>query len=211
MKYITTGQKLKELLFNPDSFFNEKMKIEVDLKYPALIVLVMSIISISTLSLTPNGKSLSSIVGSGIVNAYMGWILVTSIYYAISSVFKSSGSFKRALEFIGYGFIPTIFGQTIHLIVRLLLRESFDISSKNPTLYLKNYIELLTHNPLLQAATIIGLLFGLWSLYINVYAIMHARSLTKRNAILTVCVPYLVSYVFILLVYFIFFSYIKSI
>lgn len=211
MKNITIGQKLKILLFNPDLFFLEKLKNEVDLKYPALIVLVTSIILILTTILTPNSKSLFYIVGSGIVDAYLSWIIITLVFYLISLLFRSTGSFKRTLEFVSYGFIPPLFSHVIHLIVRFILRNSYDISPTNPKLYLKNYIELLTHNPLLQAATIIGFLFGLWSFYINVYAIIHARNLSKRNAILTVGIPYFFEYVFIILVYFFISSYLKSI
>jgi hypothetical protein len=211
VKNITREQKLKILLFNPDLFFSEKLKNEVDLKYPAMIVLVTSIILILTTSLTPNGRSLFYIVGSGIVNTYVGWILIASIFYLVSLVFKSNGSFKRTLEFVSYGLIPAIFGHVINLIVHFILRNSYDISPTNPKLYLKSYLELLSNNPLLQAATIIGFLFGLWSFYINVYAVMHARNLSKRNAILTVGIPYFFEYVFIILVYFIIFSYLKSI
>ncbi len=109
MKIISIERKLKILLFNPDLFFSEKLKNEVDLKYPALIVLVTSIILILTTSLTSNGRSIFHIVGSGIINAYLGWIFITLIFYLISLVFKSSGSFKRTLEFVGYGFVPLIF------------------------------------------------------------------------------------------------------
>ena len=211
MKNINIEQKLKILLFNPDLFFSEKLKNEVDLKYPALIVLVTSIILILTTSLTSNGRSLFYVVGSGIVNAYLGWVFITLIFYLISLVFKSSGSFKRTLEFVGYGFVPLIFGHVINLIVRFILRNSYDISHNESTTLFKNYLELLTHNPLLQMATIIGFLFGLWSFYINVYAVMHARNLSKRNAFLTVVIPYFFEYVFIILVYFIIISYLKSI
>jgi hypothetical protein len=211
VKNITIEQKLKTLLFNPDLFFSEKLKSEVDLKYPVLIVFFTSVISMLTISITPTSKSLFSIVESGIVNTFLGWILITLIFYLISSVFKSHGSFKRTLEFVSYGFIPVIFGHIINLIVRFILRDSYNISPTNPKLYLKMYIELLTNNPLLQAATIIGFLFGLWSFYINVYAVMHARRLSKRNAVLTVGIPYFFEYIFIILVYFIIISYLKSI
>jgi hypothetical protein len=211
VKSINIKNKLKILLFNPDLFFSEKLKNEIDLKYPALIVLVTGIILILTTSLTSNDRSLLYIAGYRIVNAYLGWIFITLVFYLISSVFKSSGSFKRTLEFVGYGFVPLIFGQIINLIVRFILRNSYNISPANPQLYLKTYLELLTHNPLLQMATIIGFLFGLWGFYINVYAVMHARNLSKRNAFLTVGIPYFFEYVFIILVYFIIISYLKSI
>lgn len=211
MNNINIEQKLKILLFNPDLFFSEKLKNEVDLKYPALIVLVISIISILTTSLISSSRSLLSFVGSEIVNTYLGWIFITLIYYLISLVFKSSGSFKRILEFVGYGFVPLIFGHIINLIVRFILRNFYDVPITNPQLYLKTYLELLTHNPLLQMATITGFLFGLWGFYINVYAVMHARNLSKRNAFLTVGIPYFFEFVFIILIYFIIMSYLKSI
>jgi hypothetical protein len=209
VKNITIEQKLKILLFNPDLFFSEKLKEDVDLKYPALIVLVISIILILTTSLTSNGRSLLYIIGSGIVNTYLGWIFVTSIFYMISLIFGGNGSFKRTLEFVGYAQIPVIFGHLINLIVHFIMRDSYYTSPADPKLYLKSYIGLLTSNHLLQSAIIIGFIFSLWSLYTNVYAVMHARNLSKRKAILTVAIPYFFEYVFILLLYFFIISYLK--
>jgi hypothetical protein len=181
VKNINIEQKLKILLFNPDLFFSEKLKNEVDLKHPALIVLVTGIILILTTSLMSNDRSLLYIAGYRIVNAYLGWIFITLVFYLISSVFKSSGSFKRTLEFVGYGFVPLIFGQIINFIVRFILRNSYNISPANPQLYLKTYLELLTHNPLLQIATVIGFLFGLWGFYINMYALCMRETCLKET------------------------------
>jgi len=209
VKNITIGQKLKILLFNPDLFFSEKLKNEVDLKHPALIVLITSIISILTTILTFNDRSLLSIVGSAIVGRYLSWIFITSLFYLISLVFNPDGSFKRTLEFVSYGYIPAILGNVIYLIVCLILRNSFFISTQDPILHLKNYRELLIHNTLFQAAMILGFLFTLWTLYIDVYAVMYARSLSKKNAFLTVFIPFFFQLVLLIFFFFLIISFFK--
>jgi hypothetical protein len=171
VKFITIEQKLKDLLSNPDLFFSEKLKTEFSLKYPIFIILVYSIIS--------------------------------AIFYLTSLVFKSDGSFKRTLEFISYGLVPGIFAGIVNLIVHFILRNSFNLSPINPLLAVKYQLQLIIHNPLLQASTIFGFCCFLWTVYIWEFAISYALNMSKRKAIITVIitvsVPYIIIYIFILI------------
>ncbi len=203
MKFITIEQKLKDLLSNPDLFFSEKLKTEFSLKYPIFIILVYSIISASINSFALRGRSLSYLYEHTIVNIYEGWIFLSIIFYLTSLVFKSDGSFKRTLEFISYGLVPGIFAGIVNLIVHFILRNSFNLSPINPLLAVKYQLQLIIHNPLLQASTIFGFCCFLWTVYIWEFAISYALNMSKRKAIITVIitvsVPYIIIYIFILI------------
>jgi hypothetical protein len=99
---------MNTLLFNPSLFFSEKPKNEVNFKYPILIMLVYAIIGLCSSILVVNKikEFLPSDVSSfmlfatigGAVGAIIGifayWIILTGIFYLISTAFHSEGSFK---------------------------------------------------------------------------------------------------------------------
>ena len=51
--------------------------------------------------------AISSILGA-LFGIFVFWGIWTGVFYLISSLFKGKGTFKRSLEFIGYGYLPQI-------------------------------------------------------------------------------------------------------
>ncbi|MCO5384273.1 MAG: YIP1 family protein [Methanosarcina barkeri] len=193
---------MKDLLFNPSLFFSEKSKNEVSFKYPVLIVLVNAILLIGLSILIMNKvKEILPLDGNSfmpyimIVSVIMGfgtfvyWILFTGILYLISSLFNSEGSFKRTLEFVGYGFVPQIFGGIVNFFVMYYLLPLVPILSQNPQLFSESFSQALANNPLSFAAEIFVILCFLLSANIWTFALVHARNMSTKNAILTVGVP----------------------
>lgn len=208
---------LNSLLFDPNSFFREKARNNVDFKYPVLIILVVAIISmVSSFLVMSQFSGLSpsdagSYVAAGaIVFGIVGWLFVTFLYwlvlagifYLISYIFDSKGSFKRTLEFVGYGFLPQIFSGLIGVVITYWLTASMDFSLQDPELISKSMMEMLSNNPLYYVSQAVGILFLLLSAYIWVFALLHARNLSMKNAIITVGVPvglYIVYMVYVFL------------
>jgi hypothetical protein len=194
---------MKTLLFNPDLFFNEKLKNEVSFKYPIVIMLINSIIALGSsfivmnkimgsLPSDVNSFKLIAILGGAVgalVTTVIFWVILTGIFYLISSLFNSKGSFWRTLEFVAYGFVPQIFSSIVGFIVIYALLPSLNISSQNPQLFAESLTQTLINNPLSLASQIFGILCFLWSAYIWIFALLHARNISIKNAILTVCVP----------------------
>jgi hypothetical protein len=197
------GKNMKDLLFNPSLFFSEKSKDEVSFKYPVLIVLVNAILSIGSsilimnkvkeiLPLDENSFMPYIMLGIVIVNlfgTFVYWIVFTGILYLISSLFNSKGSFKRTLEFVGYGFVPQIFGVIVNFFVMYYLLPSVHISAQNPQLFSESFSQALANNPLSFTAEIFVILCFLLSANIWTFALIHARNMSTKNAILTVGVP----------------------
>jgi hypothetical protein len=201
---------MKTLLFNPNLFFSEKLKTEVSFKYPLLIMLVTSLIAIGSSFLIMNKikESLPSeassfmlfVILGGVIGALIGtfvyWIILTGIFYLISSVFHSVGSFKRTLEFVSYGFVPQIFSGVVSLFVFYTLLPTLNASSQNPQLFAENLTKMLANNPLSLTAQTFGILCFLVSANIWVFALIHARNMSVKNAIITVGIPVGISLIY---------------
>lgn len=195
---------LKNLLFNPDSFFREKSRNETSFKYPLLIILVNAVFAIgsSFLTMSKFGELFPSDTGSylsvitisisvigGVIGAFLYWFILTGILYLISSSFNSKGSFTRTLEFVGYGYVPTIFSRFINFVVMYKLLASVDFSSQDLQLITQGVEQMFSNNPLFYISQIIGILCLLLSAYIWIFALSHARNMSFKNATLTVGIP----------------------
>ena len=101
----------------------------------------------------------SGIVPAGVIveliAPFIGWLLCAGAVYAFSIVFGGVGSFKRVLEFTGYGFVPQILSMIFSAVLL--------------------YIFLSTHTPppqfMVYVIAITGLLLLFWSVAIWVFAV----------------------------------------
>lgn len=118
-----------EVLTNPSGFFEKKTKEEVDLKQPLAILGAMALISaisayivaskvIGSLpsdvaAVTQIGMAIGAIFA--IIVVFIMWVIYGGIFYLISSFLGGQGNFKRVLEFVAYGFLPSIMSSVISL------------------------------------------------------------------------------------------------
>jgi len=199
---------MKDLLFNPNVFFSEKSKNEVNLKYPVMIMLVLDIIIIGDFFLSMNllRRFLPSDVNASLYFMILGvslfilaiivligisgfCIIVTGIFFLISLVFKPNGSFKRTLEFVSYGFVPNIFSSIVILLLSYVYLSSLNISAQNPHLFTESLRQAVANSPLTLVSQILGILTLLWSANIWIFALVHARNISIKNTIFTVSIP----------------------
>ncbi len=190
---------MTNVLINPDRFFAELSAKDTKLITPSVIVLVIAIVAaisavmmmgVVTSSLPEEAAAFAGIgaaVGAilALVMQFIMWLVYTGIFYVISMFFSGEGSFKRCLEFIGYGFIPSIIAAIIGLVVMMTVLPTIEFSVENPELFQQTFMS----NSLMQASSILGIFLTLWSANIWIFAIKHARNLSTRNALFTVGVP----------------------
>ena len=190
---------MTNVLTNPDQFFAELSAKDTKLTTPFIIVLIAAIISaisaammmdVITPALPAEAAPLASIIATisvimGLIVMFILWLLYTGAFYVISMFFSGEGTFKRCLEFTGYGFIPMIVSVAIGLAVNMAVFPTIDFSVENPELLQQT----LTQNPLMQASGIIGIFLMLWSANIWIFGIKHARNVSTKNALITVGVP----------------------
>lgn len=199
------------VLINPNAFFAARLKDAVRLKVPLLIVLLSGLISgfgayiiagvtIEMLRevLPPEAQGIAATMGG--ISAFVGavivtllmWVVFAALFFGISWLFKGTGTFKRTLEVVGYGYIPTIFSSIIGAVLIYQFVATAQIPQvTDPAEMAEIVTRWITENPMMWLSSIIGILFMLWSANIWVFGLKHARNLSTRNAVITVAIPVL--------------------
>ncbi len=188
-----------EVLTNPDSFFEKKMSEDISFKMPIVIILAIGILGAingifmmqKIMAELPSDAAQFASYGAifaavgAIIGVFVMWVIYTVVFYVISLAFKGEGEFKRVLEFVGYGFIPSIASGVIGLVVMMVALPTIEFSMDNPELLQQSMMS----NPMIQASAIIGVIFTIWSANIWIFGLMHSRNLSTKNAIITVGIP----------------------
>jgi len=206
---------LFDILIRPGAFFQHAIAEKESLKIPAVIVLAVGIVSaiyaylIGGLTgkmmagLIPGMESIvafSTILGA-LFGIFIFWGVWAGIFYLISSLFKGKGTFKRSLEFIGYGYLPQVFGAILTVIVaiqyipRVIVPEITTAASQDTQL-IQDAVKALMHDPAMmemtQIISIISIVFLLWSANIWILGMRNARQLSERDSALCVGIPVVV-------------------
>ena len=196
-----------EILTNPNKFFDAKIGEEVSLKIPALIVLIIGIISgigayfmggltaeMLSGTVPPEAQAFLSFIPistaiTAVIVSFIIWVVFAAIFFGISCIFKGEGKFKRTLEFVGYGYIPMIFSGIIGAILMYNIVSTAHIPVVTDPAKMAEAFEPLMKSPMMQLSYAISILFMLWSANIWVFGLKHARNLTTKNALITVAIP----------------------
>jgi hypothetical protein len=201
-----------DVLVNPNAFFQETMQENINLKIPGIIILIAAVIGavygyiyggltaelMSTVMPGLGTIILAFAVIAAFVSVFVFWIIWTGVIFLFSAAFKGKGTFKRCLEFVGYGYIPQIFGSLISIIIALeyipkvIIPHITQATLQDPQL-MQDALKSFTHDPAMleftQISTIVTIVFLLWSANIWIFAIRHSRELSARDAVICVMVP----------------------
>ncbi len=191
-----------EVLTNPGNFFEKKLKEEIDLKPPYAIISALSLLTVITafilmeemMNILFNGmprNAQQTIIALGLVAIMMtvaiGWVAISSMFYILSLLFSGKGDFKRILEFVAYGFLPLILSSAINLVLMICM-----------SLFVDSIEAVILSNPYVIASNIISIILSLWSANIWVFAMIHSRNLSVKNALITVGVPIIIYLIYML-------------
>jgi hypothetical protein len=212
---------LTDVLFRPDAFYENVIRGQENLKIPALIILAGGIIA-AVLGYLMGVQSATMMAGimpgmdsiiliSAVVGAFLGtfifWLIVAGLFYIISIPFKGEGSFNRTLEVVGYGYLPQVIGSAITLIaaIEYLPRVAIPALTKSaledPAM-IEAATKALMHDPAMveftQIATLIAIVFMLWSANIWIFGMKHARGLSPRDAAICVGVPVVLYVIYVI-------------
>ncbi len=130
-----------KLITDPDGFFATLRERDVDLKKPALLVLLLTFVAAyiewrilmkmseafpPKLAKFIEATAAAAVPGT-VITTLILWIVVAGVMHLVSAGFGGSGSFKRTLEFTGYGFLPSLVGSLISGSVSLRYLENIRI------------------------------------------------------------------------------------
>ncbi|MFA0823217.1 MAG: YIP1 family protein [Methanomethylovorans sp.] len=198
-----------EVLTNPGNFFEKKLKEEIDLKPPYAIISALSLLTVITafilmeemMNILFNGmprNAQQTIIALGLVaimlTVAIGWVAISSMFYILSLLFSGKGDFKRILEFVAYGFLPLILSSSINLVLMICMSLFVDFSTSD----LQSIEAVMLSNPYVIASNIISIILSLWSANIWVFAMIHSRNLSVKNALITVGVPIIIYLIYML-------------
>lgn len=198
-----------EVLTNPGNFFEKKLKEEIDLKPPYAIISALSLLTVITafilmeemMNILFNGmprNAQQTIIALGLVaimlTVAIGWVAISSMFYILSLLFSGKGDFKRILEFVAYGFLPLILSSAINLVLMICMSLFVDFSTSD----LQSIEAVMLSNPYVIASNIISIILSLWSANIWVFAMIHSRNLSVKNALITVGVPIIIYLIYML-------------
>jgi hypothetical protein len=214
-------QSFFEVLIKPGEFFKAAIAEKESFKIPGLILLSLGIVSAVNAYLIGGltGKMMAGLVPgmdsiiaiSTIIGAFLGifvfWVVWAGVFYLVSIVFKGQGTFKRTLEFVGFGYLPQIFGAILTSIIalqyipRVIVPRITSAATQDPQM-IQEAVKSLMHDPAMMEMTqitlLISIVFLLWSANIWIFGIQNARNLSSRDAALCVGIP-VVAYILYLI------------
>jgi len=131
-----------QVLIDPREFFENKIKEDPDFKQPLMIIGAMAVISAisayiiasklignlpsDVASVAQIGAAIGAIFA--IISVFIMWLVYSGIFYGISLVLSGQGTFKRVCEFVAYGFLPSILGSVLSLVLTSKAYSSLDLS-----------------------------------------------------------------------------------
>jgi len=197
---------------NPDIFFQDLMTEKENLRNPALIVTAGGVVAaayayeVGGLTGQMMGKLMAgmgtiiavSAIAGALIGALLLWVIWSGIFFALSSLFKGKGSFRRTMESVGYDYLPQVAGTVITLIIsfyyipKVRVPEISAAAMQDPQV-IQEAIKVLMHDPammeLAQISSIITIVFLLLSANIWIFGLKHTRALPIQDAAICVLVP----------------------
>jgi len=207
-----------ELLSNPRAFFGSICKNEPSLKIPALIILLMAIISsvsgymmgeLSGRIFSGMMESIATITAvtaaaATFVSVLIIWPVAAAILFGLQKTLQGNGSFRRVMEICGYGMFPLVFSSIILLLLSGYYIPQADISpvrSANPEVISKAAATMM-QDPALHELSIISLLvtiiFLVWVASNWSIGIETCSGLSTKKALIVAGLPVLIYIVYAL-------------
>jgi len=218
--------KIEEIITSPRTFFISLNEEDPSLKWPALFITVMALLSavIGYQMGALTGKLLSGMMQgidqitaiftavSSFFGPYLMWIIAAVIFYAIQKFFKGTGSFKRVAEVTGYGMIPLILSSGIGLILAFYYLPRVEVgtipaSATDPDQINKAVQSMLLDPALHQYSLVISLIsiiLYIWSVNLWAFGFEACCGLDPKKAMITAGIPVLIYIVYTLAMLFIF-------
>lgn len=189
-----------KVLSDPGGFFEEKIKEEIDFKPPYAVIGTVTLLTLinafilirelmeNLLNDVPTIVQLIVITLGLMVTMASGmivWLMISGLFYVFSWLLAGQGKFTRVLEFVAYGFLPFIFSSAISMVLMISMCSFSDFSMNDPQAIEKAMLK----SPYMIVSNAISIIFALWSANIWVFAMIHSRSLSIKNAMITVGIP----------------------
>jgi hypothetical protein len=193
-----------DLLVNPRAFFDALEARPVGLGLPALVVLLSGVIggiaaylvssSLVNAIEIPGAEGFGGIAGAfgfigALIMTLLVWVVIAAAFFVISMAFKGRGDFNRLLAYVGWGHVPQVIGGIVYLAIMWNYLSNLRIPTLTDPQQIAEWSATLMKDPTMRVATLVSLLFLLWSANIWIFGVRSGRKLSTRDAAITVLVP----------------------
>lgn len=192
---------IREVLIDPDGYFAEHAS---DPRLVPPVAVVAAYIVLGSLAYLPlflrfdttlTGILTYALLGAVLTNgatAVIAWLVLGLGSQALSFVLGGSGSFRRTLPLIGWGFLPLLGGHVIVFIATAITVQGAPPIPMDGSAQAAIAADSLMSGRAIQLATYAYSALYLWCCYVLVYVLKHARDLSMRRAFVAVVIPVLI-------------------
>jgi hypothetical protein len=187
---------------NPDRFFGEE--VPQDIRLSALVVLLagvanmtgaLALVWASWETIRRGGGAVTVqyavSIAVGVGNVFVSWMLYAASFYALSAFFDGDGSFRRVVTYVAWGFVPTALAGLLR--GGVITRRAAGAEFPDAPSELGPFVQQLTAGPMFDMLAFVGIVCTVWSGFLWLFAVKHARDVSVRGAALTVVGPITVS------------------
>ena len=195
---------IADLLLRPAAFFSGRLKGDKpDLKMPLVIVLlygIVSALSAANVSSVTMAMMPAEIAGMeammtaiAVISAFIGalilWVVIAAIFHGISVLLGGKGDFQRTLAVAGYGSLPMIFGSVLSAIIIYTTLSDMTIRPVSDPMQISAAVNELMSISSMTVAKVISFIYVVWCANLWVFGVKVARSLSYKDALITVGIP----------------------
>ena len=196
---------VQQLVTDPDEFFNREvgkahLRLEIvvvilvgALSVPGIIYLGLEILEASTtaeMRFTVTGRVIRPVLIMLIL-----WVVYTLLFHFLSSLYRGRGAPSRVLKGLAWAFIPIGIGNLVKSAgLFLALRdENFDdlLDGFTTAEQTQAVFDAAMTEPVMIGAMVVMAATVLWSGYLMVYVVEHAKGVSHEEAQRVVAVPVL--------------------
>ena len=127
---------------------------------------------------------------------FLLWALYTVFFYFVSGHFGGYGHPRRLVKGIAWAFIPFMIANLARSAAVWWTYQDFPIDDElqgfAPAEQFQNLINVGLEDPAMMFGSAVVILCTLWSAWLMIYVLQHARGLSRQTAMRIVAVPYLI-------------------
>jgi len=140
------------------------------------------------------GGGLTAVFGGvavvvALATPFVAWLLYALVFHGITAVLDGEGSFTTTLVYAGWGLLPKVVGSLVGLATTWIVLDAVRPPAEVTPRTAQAYQQAIQNHPASLAGTVVGILLLLWSAYIWVAAVQHARDVERADAMIAVGVP----------------------
>lgn len=196
-------RNVKTLLTDPDSFFEEMIGESGIVMEVVLVFLVGIAGSLGMLyAATEILNSLQgavefiriNLIGQGLrvlLFAFVIWLVYSIGVHAVAKMYNGRGPITRVMKLSAWAFVPLLIGNLVHSLITYFAYRGTDFPEIAPSSNAGEAVSemlALGDSLLLALSELVLIVFVLWTAYLMVFAVKHAKGLSRDEAIYPVAV-----------------------